>query len=192
MCARLAGEKAINPRLIRSIGAKEMPVASAPDGLPFKPENVEFVRQAMADVVNSGTAAATAHLGLGPVKMAGKTGTAQARAFKAGESHDTRNAAWKNKEHGWFIAFAPADAPRYAMAVLVEHGGFGSTSAAPKAREIMRTVLLKDPEILKRIQQSGATIEKALPDMGPAQTDTADDPSNIPSTPLPDDGDRTT
>lgn len=190
MCARLAGEKAINPRLIRSIGAKETPVASAPDGLPFKPENIAFVRRAMADVVNSGTAAATAHLGLGPVKMAGKTGTAQARAFKVGESHDTRNAAWKNKEHGWFIAFAPADEPRYAISVLVEHGGFGSTSAAPKAREIMRTVLLKDPEILKRIQQSGAAIEKALPDAGPAESDTADQPDIVPSTPLPEDGNR--
>jgi penicillin-binding protein 2 len=124
--------------------------------------------------------------------MAGKTGTAQSHSYATGHGAHGAQGAWSLRDHGWFIAFAPADEPRYAMAVLVEHGGFGGEAAAPKAREIMRTVLLKDPDILKRIQRSGAAIDKSLPDMGPADTDTADDPSNIPSTPLPDDGDRTT
>ncbi|HEY5412018.1 MAG TPA: penicillin-binding transpeptidase domain-containing protein, partial [Caulobacteraceae bacterium] len=51
----------------------------------------------------------------------------------------------------WFIAFAPYDDPRYACSVLVEHGGFGATAAAPIAREMMRVALLKDPEVRKRI-----------------------------------------
>ena len=57
------------------------------------------------------------------------------------------------RDHAWFIAFAPTDDPRYAMSVLVEHGGFGAEAAAPKAREIMRVALLKDPEVRARIVQ---------------------------------------
>ena len=53
----------------------------------------------------------------------------------------------------WFIAFAPAEAPRYAIAVLTEHGGMGAEASAPKAREIMKVALLKDPEIRARIEQ---------------------------------------
>ena len=72
--------------------------------------------------------------------------------------------AWELRDHAWFIAFAPYDNPRYAMSVLVEHGGFGAAAAAPKAREIMRVALLKDPEIRARI-------EKPLADAGPAAAD---------------------
>ena len=59
--------------------------------------------------------------------------------------------AWKLRDHAWFVAFAPYDDPRYAISVLVEHGGFGASAAAPRAREIMRVALLKDPEVRKRI-----------------------------------------
>jgi penicillin-binding protein 2 len=156
MCARLAnGQKAINPRLIKSVAGREVPPGADPGGLPFDPAHIAFIRESMAAVVEWGTAK-VAQLGLGPVKMAGKTGTAQVRAFKEGESHDTRHVAWDHKEHAWFIAFAPADEPRYAMSVLVEHGGFGASAAAPKVREIMRTALLKDPDIVRRLQQGAA------------------------------------
>ena len=57
------------------------------------------------------------------------------------------------RDHAWFISFAPADDPRYAMSVLTEHGGFGAEASAPKAREIMRVALLKDPEVRARIEQ---------------------------------------
>ena len=70
------------------------------------------------------------------------------------------------------------------------NGGFGGDAAAPKAREIMRTILLKDPEIVARIQKSGQQITNA-PDIGPAERDTADQPDLQPSVPLPDDGTRT-
>ena len=163
MCARLAnGERAVSPRLIKSVGGKERPAGSAAPGLPFDPAHIAFIRDAMAAAVEAGTARA-AQLGLGPIKVAGKTGTAQARAFKEGQSHDTRHVAWALKEHGWFIAFAPADAPRYAMSVLVEHGGFGASAAIPKAREIMRTLLLKDPEIVRRMQAHARTPAEAHP-----------------------------
>ena len=86
--------------------------------------------------------------------MAGKTGTAQSHVYAAG-SHGAHGARgdWALRDHAWFIAFAPADDPRYALSVLVEHGGFGAEAAAPKAREIMRTALLKDPEVRARIEQ---------------------------------------
>jgi len=82
--------------------------------------------------------------------MAGKTGTAQSHTIKSG-SRATLHLEWEKRDHAWFVAFAPADAPKYAMSVIVQHGGWGSSSAAPKAREIMRMALLKDPEIQKRI-----------------------------------------
>jgi penicillin-binding protein 2 len=105
----------------------------------------------MAAVVTSGTAAGVADLGLGPVKMAGKTGTAQAHTYAGGHGQHGATGAWSGRDHAWFIAFAPYDDPRYAMSVLVEHGGFGAEAAAPKAREIMRVALLKDPEVRARI-----------------------------------------
>jgi penicillin-binding protein 2 len=194
MTSRLAnGDRAINPRLIKSIGGKETAPGSEVPELPFDKQHIAFVRKAMSDVVSSGTAAATAKLGLGPITMAGKTGTAQAHSYGGGHGAHGAVGAWALRDHGWFIAFAPADEPRYAMSVLVEHGGFGAQAAAPKARDIMRTVLLKDPEILQRIQRSGAQITDA-PDMGSAKDDkdTADDPDAVPTAPLPDDGSRTT
>jgi penicillin-binding protein 2 len=76
--------------------------------------------------------------------------------------------AWKLRDHAWFVAFAPYDDPRYAISVLVEHGGFGASAAAPKAREIMRTVLLKDAEVMKRVQT--VTPMPPAPDEAPAAT----------------------
>ncbi len=150
MCARIAnGRKALMPRLVKSIGGKEMPPGDAVADIAVDPAHLAFVRQAMADVVTSGTAAATAKLGLGPIMMAGKTGTAQAHTYKG--SRGTVHMDWAMRDHAWFIAFAPVDEPRYAMAVLVEHGGWGASAAAPRAAEIMKVALLKDPEIRARI-----------------------------------------
>ncbi|MEO8113124.1 MAG: penicillin-binding transpeptidase domain-containing protein, partial [Phenylobacterium sp.] len=57
------------------------------------------------------------------------------------------------RDHAWFVAFAPYDDPRYALSVLVEHGGFGAAAAAPRAREIMRVALLKDAQLRSRIEK---------------------------------------
>jgi penicillin-binding protein 2 len=151
MCSRLANSQtALQPRLIHSIGGAVQPSGAEAPNLPFAPDHLAFIRSAMAAVVTSGTAAGTAQLGLGPVMMAGKTGTAQAHS---GTTAHGAVGAWADRDHSWFIAFAPADAPRYAMSVLVEHGGFGAEAAAPRAREIMRVALLKDPEVRARIVQ---------------------------------------
>ena len=154
--SRLAnGSKALQPRLIHSVGGVVQPSGALAPDLPFAAEHINFVRSAMASVTEAGgTAAAVSDLGLGPIKMAGKTGTAQAVQYKA-NSHGAHGAqgAWELRDHAWFIAFAPYDDPRYALSVLVEHGGFGAEAAAPRAREIMRVALLKDPQIRARIEK---------------------------------------
>jgi penicillin-binding protein 2 len=154
MVSRLAnGKKAITPRLVKSVGGQDLPPGNAVPDLPVDPEHIAFVRKAMADVVTSGTAASTAKLGLDPIVMAGKTGTAQSHTYASGHGAHGAHGDWVLRDHAWFVAFAPADDPRYAVSVIVEHGGFGAEAAAPKAREILRVALLKDPEIRARIEK---------------------------------------
>jgi penicillin-binding protein 2 len=182
-CSRIAnGEKALHPRLIRSIGGVEQKSGAAWGDLPVDKAHIKFIRDAMAAVTTFGTAAAYGDLGLGGIRMSGKTGTAQAYSYGAGRGVYGTRGEWKLRDHAWFIGFAPQDNPRYALSVLVEHGGFGASAAAPRAREIMRTVLLKDPEIRKRIENP-----TPLPDLPPdvqSQDDLPDDtPDPIPAAP---------
>ncbi|MBC6981078.1 penicillin-binding protein 2 [Caulobacter sp. 17J80-11] len=188
MTARLANtKKAIRPRLIKSIGGVEQPSgAEAPD-LPFPHEHLEIVRGGMAAVANdvTGTAYRASQLGLGPIQMAGKTGTAQARNYKSGESRGPRNANWQLRDHAWFVAFAPYDDPRYAISLLIQHApAGGAADAAPRAREIMKVVLLKDPEIRKRIEQP--YVEPAAPvDTGAPQDEPDSFIGSEPTAPAP-------
>jgi penicillin-binding protein 2 len=153
--SRLAnGRKALHPRLVKSIGGVEQPSGAAFGDLPFDAAHIDFVRGAMAAVTISGTGAGLSDMGLGDIKMAGKSGTAQAFNYTAG--HGGQKGAtgeWKNRDHAWFIAYAPVDEPRYAMSVLVEHGGFGASTSGPLARELLRVALLKDPEIRARVEK---------------------------------------
>jgi penicillin-binding protein 2 len=159
MCSRIAnGGKALYPRLVRTIGGVEQPAPGAEPPLPFAKEHMDFLHEAMLAVTTNGTAAGpNSDLGLGPIKMAGKTGTAQSHGYGGGRGAAGATGAWDQRDHAWFIAFAPADDPRYAMAVLTEHGGWGAGASAPKAREIMRVALLKDPEVRARIEQPTPT-----------------------------------
>ncbi|WP_411287125.1 penicillin-binding protein 2 [Phenylobacterium sp.] len=154
MTARLAnGRKALNPRLVKSIGGKELPSGAAVADLPFPAEHLAMVRAGMAAVTEAGgTAYRASQLGLGDILMAGKTGTAQVRNYDKGGARG-KGGPWRLRDHGLFVAFAPIDQPRYALAVIVQHGMGGSTAAAPRAREIMRTALLKDPELRARIEK---------------------------------------
>ena len=157
MTSRLAnGRKSINPRLIKSIGGVEQPSGAEVPDLPFSVEHLDIVRAGMASVANdvSGTAYRASQLGLGDIKMAGKSGTAQSRDYKAGESRGPRNAVWSRRDHALFVAFAPHDAPRYAVALIIQHApSGGSADAAPRVREIMKVALLKDPEMRARIER---------------------------------------
>ena len=157
MTARIAnGRKALKPRLVRSVGGVDRPSGAAAPDLPFSKEHLDIVRGGMAAVANdvSGTAYRASQLGLGDIQMAGKTGTAQSRDYRDGESRGPRNADWKRRDHALFVAFAPHDAPRYAIALIIQHApSGGAADAAPRAREIMKTVLLKDPEMRARIER---------------------------------------
>jgi penicillin-binding protein 2 len=113
--------------------------------IELRPENVEFVADAMVDVLKPGGTAAVAGMGA-EYRIAGKTGTAQVIGMKQNEKYDERRVHERHRDHALFIAFAPAEAPRIALAVLVENGGHGSSSAAPVARKVMDFYLLgKEP-----------------------------------------------
>lgn len=189
MTGRLANaKKALAPRLIKSIGDVERPSGADVPDLPFAPEHLAYVRAGMAAVANdvTGTAYRNSQLGLGDVQMAGKTGTAQVRSFDKGVSRDSKDVRWRLKDHNLFVAFAPYDDPRYAVAVIIEHGGLGGgTAGAPRAREVMRVALLKDPEIRARIERPAPLPEVAPEDIveGAAPEDPVETPPPAPDTP---------
>ncbi len=101
---------------------------------------MKFVRDAMVDVNISGTGR-VAFQGA-PYKVGGKTGTAQVVSIKQGEKYNESRVAERHRDHSLFIAFAPADDPKIAIAVLVENGGFGARAAAPIARAAIDYYLL--------------------------------------------------
>ncbi|WP_292082457.1 MULTISPECIES: penicillin-binding protein 2 [unclassified Brevundimonas] len=155
--ARIAnGRKAVTPRLIKSIGGVEQTAGTDFGDLPFDAAMLQVLRDGMEAVTDvGGTGFRNSQLGLGAVRMAGKTGTAQAQNYGAG-SRKGAGRPWAQKDHNLFIAYAPTDNPRYAVSVIVQHGGLGGgTAGAPRAREVMKVALLKDPEIRARIEQAG-------------------------------------
>jgi penicillin-binding protein 2 len=107
--------------------------------LQLKPQNIETIRRAMVGVNKEGTGA-RAFAGA-PYESAGKTGTAQVYSLKGSEykEHSVRHDL---RDHALFIAYAPAENPKIALAVLVENGGFGAQSAAPIARMVIDYYLL--------------------------------------------------
>lgn len=133
MAARIASGRILQPRLLLD---QRMPDAPS---LGFSQEHLDFVHKAMSDVVNGPGTAGRAKLPIENVLMAGKTGTAQVVGLHISSG---KTGPWKYRDHGHFIAFAPFDKPRYACAVIVEHGG-GSGAAYPIARDVM--TFLFDP-----------------------------------------------
>ncbi|TCO73907.1 penicillin-binding protein 2 [Rhodovulum euryhalinum] len=140
MSARIATGRAIEPRLVKSIDGVEQP-ARPGEPLDINPANLARIRQAMDAVVNTrrGTAF-NSRVVAAEMAMAGKTGTSQVRNITAAERaagvFRNEDLPWERRDHALFVAFAPAEAPRIAVAVVVEHGGGGSTAAAPIARDI--------------------------------------------------------
>lgn len=127
MPARMAAGRLLQPRLL--MGSERKPIQP----LNVDAEHLEIVRQAMAAVVNGHGTAVASKLPLDGIQMAGKTGTAQ--VFRLGERGHQSN--WALRDHALFIAFAPADKPRYAIGCIIEHGGFGASAAAPIVRDCM-------------------------------------------------------
>jgi penicillin-binding protein 2 len=155
MAARLATGKKLMPRLILD------PRQPQPASMNFHGDHVEIIQQAMSDVVNGPGTAGRAKLPIENVLMAGKTGTAQVVGLNIASG---KGGTWKYRDHGLFIFFAPFDKPRYAGAVVIEHGG-GSGAAYPIARDVM--TFLFDPakgmEALNALEkQWGGTAQQRL------------------------------
>ncbi|TSE33846.1 penicillin-binding protein 2 [Tepidimonas charontis] len=115
-------------------------VPPAGQRLALRPENIQVVLEAMAAVPIEGTSA-RAFAGA-PYRSGGKTGTAQAVTIGQREKYDARRLAEFQRDHSLYVAFAPAEAPRYALAVIVENAGFGAAHAAPIARRVFDYLLL--------------------------------------------------
>ncbi|MDB5838526.1 MAG: mrdA [Herminiimonas sp.] len=106
----------------------------------LKQEHVDFIKNAMVGVTREGTGA-KAFANAGYVS-AGKTGTAQVIAIKKNEKYDAKKIDERHRDHALYTAFAPADKPRIAIAIIVENGGFGAAAAAPIVRKAMDYYLL--------------------------------------------------
>ncbi|MEX0282446.1 MAG: penicillin-binding protein 2 [Arenibacterium sp.] len=140
MSARIATGRSVSPRLIKSVDGIEQPErGGAPLGM--NENNMRKIRRAMYAVSNDrrGTAYRSRIIEDG-YRMAGKTGTSQVRNITAAEraAGVIRNSdlPWERRDHALFVNYAPYDNPKYAVSVVVEHGGGGSTAAAPIARDI--------------------------------------------------------
>ncbi|MBX7526727.1 penicillin-binding protein 2 [Qipengyuania vesicularis] len=155
MAARLATGDRVVPRLRMDEPVREF------EHFAFTPEQIDYVRQAMSDTVNGPGTAGRARLPLENVLMAGKTGTAQVVSLSIS---DGKTGPWKYRDHGLFVFFAPFDKPKYAGAVVIEHGG-GSGAAYPIARDVM--TYLFDPakglEALRPLEEQwGGTAQQRL------------------------------
>jgi len=156
MASRLATGNALMPHLTRD--ANRAPIQS----LGFAPDHIGLVREAMNQVVNGAGTAGRARLPIEDVKMAGKTGTAQVVSLSKGRGG--MGVPWKYRDHGLFICFAPFDAPRYAAAVVIEHGA-GSSSAYPVARDVMTFLFDRDKAMAALTDYEagwGGTIEERM------------------------------
>ncbi|WP_347303893.1 penicillin-binding protein 2 [Croceibacterium sp. TMG7-5b_MA50] len=145
MAARLATGNQIMPRLLMT---KDRPRF---DTMNFHGDHVQIIQKAMSDVVNGPGTAGRARLPIPDILMAGKTGTAQVVSLSVASG---KSGPWKYRDHGLFISFAPFNNPRYACAVVIEHGG-GSGAAYPIARDVM-TFLFDPAKALDALHQMEA------------------------------------
>lgn len=142
----------LQPRMLKSIRVDKNYIDALPatEEIEAAPQNVTLKREAdwerMIDAMESvvhGRRGTAQRIGRDvSYRIAGKTGTAQVVGIKQDEEYDVEKVKERNQDHGLFVAFAPADDPRIAIAVIVENGGGGSTSAAPVARKVLDAYLL--------------------------------------------------
>lgn len=141
MAAVANGGTLYRPRLVDKIESVDNAVVReyGPEKIrtiSLKPATLERLHKALADVVNGpGGTGRAARSGL--VEIAGKTGTAQVIEMKGGVYLKSEQLAYFNRDHAWFVAYAPMQNPRIALVVLVEHGGHGGEAAAPMAKKVI-------------------------------------------------------
>ncbi len=149
--SRIASGRAVQPHLTRSVGGVVQKGALATDwpSLDLPERGLHLLREGMWAVVNEpGGTAPSARINLSGMQMAGKTGSSQVRHVSREQREHGFNSAklpWEFRPHALFVCYAPYDVPRYAVAVVVEHGNAGAAAAAPLGRDIMIDVLTRDP-----------------------------------------------
>lgn len=187
MASRIAnGGRAVVPHVMKSIEEVRRASETFPS-LPVDPAHLDLVRRGMAGVTSAGGTAYAARIDVPGYEMAGKTGTSQVRRISKAERAKgvipNEKRPWEERDHALFVAFAPVNAPRYAAAVIVEHGGGGGKVAGPIARDILMYTQHLDP--------AGALPKplSVLPDDAPQKTDTGNgalapdaSPDNAPDT----------
>lgn len=143
---------AMRPRLVAAITDAKTGISQATqtvisDKIPLDEANLEIVKLGMIDVTLPGGTAASVGANAG-YSIAAKTGTAQVVGMKQNEKYNANLIAERHRDHALFIAYAPADDPKIALAVIVENGGHGGSAAGPIARKVMDYYLLgKLPEV---------------------------------------------
>jgi penicillin-binding protein 2 len=139
------GGVVMKPHLVKSIedpstGERRLTVPAESYRIPVKPEHLALVTEAMVGVNVSGTGRVV--FAGAPYRVAGKTGTAQVVGIKQNEKYVESRMKERHRDHSLYIAFAPAEDPKIALAVIVENGGFGARAAAPIARQAIDYWLL--------------------------------------------------
>ncbi|MFN5701681.1 MAG: penicillin-binding protein 2 [Betaproteobacteria bacterium] len=139
MSTVVAGGQRHEPRVVREVldvvSHERLPAQRPPlDPLSFKPEHVEVIRRAMYGVTQEGTS--TRVFAGAPYTSGGKTGTAQAVTIRQNEKYNAAKLSEYQRDHSLYVAFAPAQEPTIALAVIVENAGFGAAAAAPIARRV--------------------------------------------------------
>jgi penicillin-binding protein 2 len=151
MAARVASGRAVVPHFRRAaiVGAEEAPMGEPP-AMDIPEKHFEVVREGMRRVTNDqGGTAFRARIAEPGMEMAAKTGTAQVRHISMSEHlsgvRKNQDLPWQQRDHALFVCFAPVAAPRYALSVVVEHGGGGSAVAGPIAHDIMLETQRRNP-----------------------------------------------
>ena len=145
-----------------AVNRTRLPVAATPgQNLGLRPEHLAIIQRALAAVTTEGTS--TRVFAGAPYASAGKTGTAQAVGIAAGAKYNASKMEERRRDHALYMAYAPVDDPKIAVAVIVENAGFGAASAAPIARRVFDYWLLgqypsEEDIAATRLGQSGAPI----------------------------------
>jgi penicillin-binding protein 2 len=154
---------AFRPHLVKSVrslrSGEVREVAREPTHtVPLRPEHLAVIKNALVGVNREGTGAAA--FARAVYVSAGKTGTAQVYSLK-GEKYQASKIDERLRDHAWFIAYAPADKPRIALAVLVENGGFGAQAAAPVARKVLDHFLTGASKAGPAVPAAAATADES-------------------------------
>ncbi len=139
------GGKHITPHLVvgteNTVTRQRMPLPyPAPKDMGYPPADIDMLKRAMAGVAKSGTSARV--FAGSKYVSGGKTGTAQAVSIGQNKKYHASRLSEFQRDHSWYIAFAPLEHPQIALAVIVENAGFGATAAAPIARRVIDYWLL--------------------------------------------------